>query len=47
MKCKYRVISCEIGIYYFYDMQSAVDFYTTNGGFFQYFNNGKWNDVEV
>ena len=46
MACKYRVIGKDVGIYYFYDIQSAVDFFTDNGGILQYFNNDKWNDVE-
>ena len=46
MNCKYRVIGKEIGIYYFYDLQSAVDFATDDGGILQYFNNNEWKDVE-
>ena len=46
MNCKYRVIGKEIGIYYFYDLQNAVDFATDDGGILQYFNNNEWKDVE-
>lgn len=46
MNCKYRVIGKEIGIYYFYDLQGAVDFATDDGGILQYFNNNEWKDIE-
>ena len=45
MNCKYRVV-CDVGTYYFKDMQSAIDFAMDGNGIFQYFNNGIWNEVE-
>ncbi len=47
MSCKYRVIGKEVGVYYFYDLQSAVDFFSNDGVILQYFNEGEWKDVEA
>lgn len=48
--CRYRVICPEV-TYYFRTVADAAGFYSDyvamgNEAIFQYFNKGKWNDVE-